>query len=206
MTELEHQTRAKSGVGVVLGWDIDRRYTSKEISSSELFRLIPRNGFLPTGEECGTEYDFANVCPICGAGRSQRYELVLDLRNLPKKSGKAVSLGGEIVVSQKTAEIMVDHKLTGFSLKPTRHRTSKFTGPRELESVPAGREVLLDAARVGISSHGAAFHVWLNRSDQIKLLLDKARLEAGLSRDRRLNDKPLPVGPTPPRGEHCPSL
>jgi len=192
IAEAERQEWIRSGCGIVLGWSIERHYSRGEIRSAELFRLIPTSRFEPTGEECGTEYDITDVCPDCLAGRIQRSDLVLDLRKLPKRGGFAVSLGGEIVVSHETAEQLIDAKLTGFGLKPVRHRTSKFTGPLQLETVPAGRELLAQAEGAGLSAHQASFYVWLNRPENASVF-DRAMSEAGVHHAAQTAGKPLPV-------------
>jgi len=128
VAEAEHNAR-RTGQNIVLGWKIERKYTDEEIRNAEVFRLIVPRKFEPTGKECGTEYDESKACPMCGAGRTLRSELRLDLRQLPKVGGIVCTLAGEeIVVSQKTAELLLDEKLTGFVLQPVGHRTGPFLG------------------------------------------------------------------------------
>lgn len=192
IAEAERQELLRSGCGVVLGWNVERHYTRDEINNAQLFRLITTTRFQPTGEECGTEYDLAGICPICGAGRVQRSELVLDLRKLPKRGGIAVSLGGEIVVSHDVAELLIDEKITGFVLRPVRHRASKFTGPLQLETVPAGRELISQAEKEGLSLGDSSFYVWLNRGEQAGLL-ERAMSEAGARDEARAAGAAPPI-------------
>jgi hypothetical protein len=56
-------------------WKIVRRYSAAEIEHSKLHLLEIKTGVLPTGEECGTEYDDSDMCPLCGAGRVQKSPL-----------------------------------------------------------------------------------------------------------------------------------
>lgn len=192
MAEAERQEWIRSGCGVVLGWTIERRYTKNEINNAELFRLITTTRFQPTGEECGTDYEITDVCPDCGAGRVQRSELILDLRKLPKRGGIALSLAGEIVVSHSVAEQLIDEKLTGFILKPVSHQGSEFAGSLQLESVPAGIELIAKAEKAGIPRGDASFYVWLNRGEQIGLV-ERAMSEAGIRNQARAAATAVPV-------------
>jgi len=175
-------------------WRIDRKYTKDETRGAEMFRLICKpNAVSEQGcEEHGTEYDTSSTCAVCGAGRMQTSELVLDLRRLPKKGGFATTLSDEPVVSQQTAEILLDHKLTGFSLRPVRHRSSKFDGPLTLSTVPSGRQLIERGALVGIRHPSAAFSLWMSRKENEDLFY-KAMAEGAMRFERLASKRPLPV-------------
>ncbi|HET6239997.1 MAG TPA: hypothetical protein VFE41_34310 [Acetobacteraceae bacterium] len=49
-------------------------------------------------------------------------DLVLDLRKAPKTADIASTIAGEWIVSQRLAEILLSSGLTGFELRPARHR------------------------------------------------------------------------------------
>ncbi len=192
LAELEREESDRAGCGFVLSWNIERRYTPSEIENAQLFRLIITRRFEPTGEQCGTQYDTAALCPHCGAGRVQRSTLLLNLRKLPKKGGFSVSLGGEIVVSQEVAERITDAHMTGFKFRPIGHRAGPFSGPLDLKEVPSGRILLAEAAKVGLSASDGEFDVWLNRG-QNKSLFDAAMREGGQLEETRGTSAPLPV-------------
>lgn len=153
-----------------LGWEIRRKYTHAEIKQAELFQLDVTTIFEPPGELCGTVYDDTVACPVCGAGRKQISDLVLDLRRLPRKKHIACSIAGELVISQRLAELLVDTDMTGFELRPVQHKGYYTDTPISLKQVPTGREILRLAQEAGYIESSWDFFVWLNRPERSDLL------------------------------------
>ena len=189
--DLDHQLR-KEGRCFFLGWDINRRYSRKELESAELFHLYITAVFEPAGEECGTVYDDSTVCPLCGAGRTQVSDLILDLRKAPKNKDLAVTIASEWIVSQRLAELLVDAKMTGFKLRPVRHKARYEDDPVDPTKVPTGREILRLAEEAGAPYPTWAFWVWLNRPEQ-RELADRATEEHAKLLERRDRRRPKPV-------------
>ncbi|WP_309892803.1 hypothetical protein, partial [Archangium sp.] len=77
VVKLERELR-KKGSYLILGWDIRRKYTKKELEAAELFQLCIRSAFEPDGTQCGSQYDDSVGCPHCGFGARQLNELRLD--------------------------------------------------------------------------------------------------------------------------------
>ncbi len=177
------------------GWDIEYRYSPAELESAALFHLQITAAFEPPGELCGTVYDESQVCAHCGVGRRQVSELILDLRKAPKTRHIARTIADdEWIVSQRLAELMMDANLTGFALRPVRHKARYKDGPVDLKQVPSGRKLLRQAKKGGVTTDSWEFWVWLNRPAQkdlwnravdehAELLAEKARRQA----------KPVPV-------------
>jgi hypothetical protein len=158
-----------------------------------MFRLIWKPSAVSdqtAEEEC---YDVSAVCPECGVGRVQRADLILDLRKLPKKAGFARSLADEVVVSQQAAEILMDHKLTGFTLRPVSHRPSKFYGPLSFAIVQTGRELIKHAADLGIRHPSREFSVWFNGKENSRELFRRVLAESAVNAEKRASNRPLPI-------------
>jgi hypothetical protein len=189
--ELDRQLR-KEGRAFFLGWDIKRHYSRQELESAELFRLETTAVFEPAGEECGTVYDESTACPLCGAGRTQVSDLILDLRKAPKNKDIACTIADEWIVSQRLAELLVDTGMTGVELRPIRHRARYQDDPVDLTKVPSGRELLRQAKEAGMSTSGWAFTVWLNRPEQDDLA-EQAREEHAYLLERRAHRRPKPM-------------
>lgn len=109
-----------------LGWNLQRKYTKKELESAELLLLKITKTFEPTGLECGTVYNDQNTCDICGTGIQQISELILDLNTVPKNVDIARTISNEIIVSQELANIITNSKVTGYQLKPVHHVSPKY--------------------------------------------------------------------------------
>jgi len=100
--------------GVFGGWNITRKYTSKELAAAELFKLQITAYFEPEGTACGTDYDESAVCPHCGAGRRLLGDLILDLGKVPKGKDFAQTIANdEWIVSERLAMLMQTHGMTG---------------------------------------------------------------------------------------------
>jgi hypothetical protein len=125
-------------------WRIRREYTAQELEAAEILHLSFSSRFEPTGEECGTAYDYADVCPICGAGRRQTSPLVLNYERIPpSREGAETIAGDEWVVSERARDLFERNAITGVRL--TLVRDSSRAGavtPRwyqlEVTSPPVG--------------------------------------------------------------------
>lgn len=174
--ELQDEVRSATEFAFFYGWNIRRRYTKHELSSAEAFQITYIPTFEPCGEECGTTYDESTACPTCRAGATQTTDLRLDLRKAPRRKDLARTIAGEIIVSQRLAELMVAADLKGFELRQVRHKTRYEDGPLELSEVPSGRAILLKAEAAEIEPATGGFYVWLNRAENAPLV-EQARLE-----------------------------
>lgn len=215
---LDRELMAKGGrprQSFFAGWDLIYRYTQAELERAEFFHLMITAVFEPAGEECGTVYDESKACQhvfsperdlshiyrgltlgpdICGAGRVQVSDLMLDLRKAPKTRDIARTIANEWIVSQRLAELLVDAKLTGFDLRPVRHKARYQDDPVCFVKVPSGREILRQAAEAGFTDDSWSYYVWLNRPERAELL-ERARMEHAelLGRRAQRRGKPLPV-------------
>lgn len=174
--ELQQKIKARDGKPFFFGWNIERQYTREELQKAELLYVNSSTTVEPSGEECGTLYDDAFACIHCGVGREQMTALKLDLQKIPTSVDIASTLGNEWIISQRLAELLIDSKVTGFELQHIQHKT--FAGDEiiDLDSIPSGREILKHAEKDGASHPTWRFWVWLNRSEQEKLLI-RARQE-----------------------------
>lgn len=131
LRDLDRQSRAKRAGGIVSSWSVRRRYTDTELDAAELLFLRVHATIEPCGEQCGTEFDESTACPRCGAGRTQVGPLILDLRGRardwdvhtrPSPSGKDISrtIAGEIVISDRLADLLGENSITGYALGPIR--------------------------------------------------------------------------------------
>ncbi len=147
-----NRTMWQKGEGSVFSsWDIRRRYSRRELDEAELFHSIVRWRFEPTGEEFGELYDYSAGCPICRVGRRQIADLTLDLSKVPRKD-VAITIGGEIVVSERFVDIVQRANLTGFALGPVHHyrTTERELAPRwQLIVEPPGVPVLSPPTQFG---------------------------------------------------------
>jgi hypothetical protein len=175
-----------------LGWEIKRHYSRKELESAELFGLEITAVFEPAGEQCGTVYDDSTVCPLCGAGRTQVSDLILDLRKAPKNKDIARTIADEWIVSQRLAELLIDTKMTGFELRPVHHKARYEDDAVDPTRVPSGRELLRLAEEAGAPFPTWEFWVWLNRPEQDELA-ERARKEHAEILESRARRRPKPV-------------
>lgn len=111
------EVKRKFDKGFFFGWDIKRSYSKIELKQAKLFRLKIRNTFQPTGEECGTTYDKATACEICGANWRQKSGLMLKKGSIPKKD-IAKTIGGEVVVSEEFVYAARQRSLKGLHFGP----------------------------------------------------------------------------------------
>ncbi len=192
--DLQRALDQESGRAFFHGWQILRQYSKSELAAAPLLHLKITSVFEPAGEECGTRYDESTACPRCGTGALQVSNLRLDLRRVPKSKDIARTIADEWIVSQRLAERMIDAGLTGFELRPVRHKARYEDDPLDFHQVPTGREILRRAETAGAPHPSGKFWVWLNRAEN-GVLLDRAREEnAALAEAKsRRSGTPLPV-------------
>lgn len=192
--EMQRLIKQESGRAFFHGWHIERQYSTRETQEAKLFTLWITAVFEPAGEECGTKYDESTACPKCGAGATQVSDLRLDMRKIPKNKDIAGTIANEIIVSQRLAEKMIDAGLTGFELRPVRHKARYEDDPLDLHQVPTGGEILRKAEAAGAPHPTGKFWVWLNRTEN-RALLDQARAEyaALKGEEDRRKGEPMPV-------------
>jgi hypothetical protein len=81
--------------------------------------------FEPAGEECGTQYDYANACPNCGAGRRLSSPLILDMRRAPRNADLAFTIArDEYVLARRLADMLWSERVTGPSIRPIQSPTA----------------------------------------------------------------------------------
>lgn len=173
------------------GWTIRYRCTQEELVRAKAFKLWPTHTFEPAGEECGTIYDESTACPHCGAGSTQVSDLRLDLRRVPNRKDLARTIAGEIVVSQRLAELLIDGKFKGVEVRPVRHKTRYEDDPLNLSEVPSGREILKKAEAADAPHPTGRFWVWLNRSEN-RGLYEQARKEHWALKHKTVNLSEMP--------------
>ncbi len=192
---LRKELRATHNDSFFSGWSLIHRYGKRELAVAELFHVRITALFEPTGEECGTIYDYSDACSFCGMPRRQVSNLRLDLRKAPKTKDIAGTIADdEWIVSDRLARLMTEAGLTGFQLRPVRHKARYEDDAVDLRHVPAGRELLRRAAAAGIKADSASFNDWLNEPKQDPLY-QAAVAEYAERRQRRAERraKPLPV-------------
>jgi hypothetical protein len=135
-------------------WNINRKYTAKELAEAELVQLLPTAMFEPAGEECGTRYDYSSACPVCGAGRVHISDLILDTRRIPAKADLAFTIArDEFVVSGRLAKLIVSEGLSGARLRPVKSLVPPRAGNPEWFQPTVDSEPLVttDATKYGNS-------------------------------------------------------
>ncbi len=130
--KVEHADKEikESGKGGVFGgWNITRKYTSKELAAAELFKLQITAYFEPEGTACGTDYDELAVCPHCGAGRRLLGDLILDLGKVPKGKDFAQTIArDEWIVSERLVMLLQTYGMTGATFEPVRSLMKRREG------------------------------------------------------------------------------
>lgn len=115
--QINDKIKAKNSDSFFYGWGIKREYNKKELSNAMFFNLNITNVFEPTGEDCGTIYDDTKVCKICKSNSKQTGPLILKKGTIPKKD-ISITIGGEIVVSEKFVYLIRKCSFTGFEFSP----------------------------------------------------------------------------------------
>lgn len=180
------------GRALFTSWKVHRLYRPSELDDAAALRLMLQKVFEPAGEECGTEYDEASACPVCGAGARQVGELRLDVRRIPKNTDLARSIADEWVVSQRFAEILVDEGFSGFELALVSHAAAPDTESIDLQASRKGLRLLERAEAAGHRPGSGDYWVWLNRREQ-RAVLDDIRSESSTASARRKTAARLPV-------------
>lgn len=103
--------------GFYFAWNIRREYTEDELRNASLFHLKIGTVFEPAGEVCGTIYNEAEACEVCGGSRLQIGPLMLRNGSVPQ-TDIARTVAGEVVVSRRLAEAYRKSSLTGMVLLP----------------------------------------------------------------------------------------
>lgn len=103
--------------GFYFAWNVRREYTEDELRNASLFHLKIGTVFEPAGEVCGTVYNEAEACEVCGGNRLQVGPLMLRNGSVPQ-TDIARTVAGEIVVSGRLAEAYRQSDLTGMVLLP----------------------------------------------------------------------------------------
>ncbi len=114
---ISKQVKKKYDKAFYFGWQIRRKYSKQELETANLLQMKINTTFEPAGEECGTIYDEATVCEVCGANRKQINTLTLNKGSIPKKD-IARTIAGEVVVSEKFTEAFKQRNLKGAILEP----------------------------------------------------------------------------------------
>jgi hypothetical protein len=114
---IKNKLREENDEAFFFGWQIKRKYDKTDLAKAELFNVLIKSEFDPCGEECGTVYDEAMACPICGSGAKQIGPLFLHKESIPKKD-IARTIAGEIVVSDRCANIIQKANLRGAIFEP----------------------------------------------------------------------------------------
>ena len=114
---LDKQIRERDNEFFFLYSNIERKYSKNEFETASLFQMKIKTMFEPAGEECGTLYDETTSCEICGANRKQIGLLKLKKNTIPKKD-IAVTIAGEIIVSEIFKKALEKRNLKGLELLP----------------------------------------------------------------------------------------
>lgn len=114
---ISKQVKEKYDRGFYFSWKIKRKYSKAELEAALLLHLKIKPVFEPAGAECGTVYDESVACEICGANRKQVGALRLKKGSIPNKD-IARTIAGEVVVSEKFAEVFKRYSLKGALLEP----------------------------------------------------------------------------------------
>lgn len=98
----------------------ERRFRRREIEEACALHISPEPP--PSGgglERESTDYDLEEACPLCGTGRQQVGDLVVE--EVPEgEHGLAVTPGGNLVVSESVARELVSRRISGCLLRAVR--------------------------------------------------------------------------------------
>ena len=180
--ELDQHLR-QSKLGFAFGsWTIKRTYSEKELARAQLFMLnVPMTHV--AAEEYGTEYQEDGGCEYdgetlehlggtkfrivprrlrCGLGSKQVGPLRLPFAKLRKNQDVYRPWGGELVVSERLANLMSRGEFSGWAFFPISDVKKELTSPLELSDCPAGVELLSTAAAKGMRPRDWDSWCWLN--------------------------------------------
>ena len=99
-------------------WKYKRIYSAIELSNARLFKMSVRKFYEPCGKDCGTVYDYSNLCDICKSGERQVSPLYTRKGNYLNNRDVASTIGNEIVVSKRFVEFVNNNLLHGFTFGP----------------------------------------------------------------------------------------
>lgn len=147
---LEQEFRSRGEV-FFAGWIPNRKYSSRELAQAEILKVSTKKVFEPAGEECGTRYDDARACPVCGGGAPQITPLYLDGRRLPRGVDYSETIAGEIIVSRRVVHLFQEEGLSGAAFEPVRLVNKSGAPSSEYYQlrVNGARVQLDDTTRVG---------------------------------------------------------
>jgi hypothetical protein len=99
------------------GTRVVRKYTTAEMKSVEILAFMIGFFIEPAGEECGTIYDDASACTMCGAGARQVTELYLKRSRIPRSRDVTGTIAQvELVASQRFFDFVKQHQFSGVDL------------------------------------------------------------------------------------------
>lgn len=130
---------------------VDRHYTPRELRAAEYLMVGFWPFFRPTGAECGTLYDDSAACPHCGSGSRQANELHLELRRIPKSRDISITMGGEYVITSRLDEVLRQHRITGYELRPIVSRGGRPTSAHHQLVIPSATAELVPPTQAGQS-------------------------------------------------------
>ncbi|HYO56601.1 hypothetical protein [Archangium sp.] len=148
LRDIESEYRAQ-GTTLFFMCVVERHYTPHELRAAEYLMVEFLPFFRPTGEECGTLYDDSTACSHCGAGDRQVNELHLELRRIPKSRHLAVTLGDEYVISSRLAEVLRQHRVTGYELRPVVSKGGRPTSDHHQLVIPSAMAEIVPPTRAG---------------------------------------------------------
>lgn len=128
---------------------VKRHYTPRELRAAEYVMVGFWPFFRPTGAECGTRYDDSTACPRCGSGARQANELHLELRRIPKSRDIAITMGGEYVITSRLAEVLRQHRITGYELRPIVSKGGRPTSDHHQLVIPSATAEVVPPTQAG---------------------------------------------------------
>ena len=157
------------------GWSIKRKYSATETRAARLHLLRVTSRIIPTPEECGTAYDEAATCPLCGCGRVQVTPLRIRLTRTHKRAEIAQSWGGEIIMSARVVRLLIGSGITGFGLGPVQAAKKGDEEPFSFSQTISGRSLLRLAEEQSIPYPSPQFYFWIHGRERQKLFQSAIR-------------------------------
>jgi hypothetical protein len=149
---LQREINAKYDTYFFAGWIFKRKYSVEELQSANLFSFCPTAYFEPAGEERGTIYDESFACRNCGTGAKQIGPLFLSVSRIPKGKDFAITIAGEIAISQRAVKLFKKHRITGVDFGPVRKgNKSGFVSSDWFQLIVQTAEAeIIEPTRVGV--------------------------------------------------------
>ena len=127
-------------------WDIKRTYTNAEMRGARLFLLrLPLTHL--AAEEYGTQYDESSVCEKCGVGSRQIGQLHIPARKLPKTRDIIRLWGGELIVSERLASLILSNDLSGAALSSIGYSSTR----RSLDDCLSNHQLMVNSTPVELT-------------------------------------------------------